>query len=147
MKVILTETIEPLGIIGTEVNVKDGYARNYLLPKQKAVPATDANRRRLENEKKKLELQLAKEKATAEAMAEQLKDISVTILARVSEENRLYGSVTVKDIQEALEKKGVEVQKRMILLPETIKELGTYTVPIRVYRDVEPEITVEVTPA
>ncbi len=146
MKVILTETIKSLGIIGTEVDVKPGYARNYLLPQNKAVHATDANRRRLEQEKAKFELKLAKEKEVAEQMAKQLEGVTVQIPARVSEEERLYGSVSEREIVNALSNLGIELEKRMVLLPEPIKAVGTYTVPIRVYTEVEPEITVEVVP-
>jgi large subunit ribosomal protein L9 len=146
MKVILTETIESLGIIGSEVDVAKGYARNYLLPQRKAVTATEANRKAMEQEKAKFELQIAKEKAFAEEMASRLEGVSCTIPAKVSEEDRLYGSVTIRDIADALAAQGVEVDKQMILLTEPLKTLGTYTVPIRVYTDVEPEITVEVVP-
>ncbi len=146
MKVILTETIKSLGIIGTEVDVKSGYARNYLLPQQKAVHATEPNRKRLEQEKVKFELKQAKEKQIAEQMAKQLEGVSVQIPARVSEGNRLYGSVSERDIVQALSTLGIDLEKRMVLLPEPIKEVGTYSVPIRVYTDVEPEITVEVAP-
>lgn len=146
MKVILTETIESLGIIGTEVEVAKGYARNYLLPQSKAVQATDANRRKMKQEKAKFELQIAKEKAFAQEMAARLEGVSCTIPAKVSEEDRLYGSVTIRDIANALAAQGVEVEKQMILLTEPIKNLGTYSVPVRVYTDVEPEITVEVVP-
>ena len=146
MKVILKETIESLGIIGSEVNVADGYARNYLLPQNKAVIATPQNRNVLAQEKEKFELQIAKEKKIAEEMAERLQGIHCEIAAKVSEEDRLYGSVTVRDIIDALAKKDVKVEKRMVLLTEAIKNTGTYKVPIRVYRDVEPEITVEIVP-
>ncbi len=146
MKVILTETIKSLGIIGTEVDVKDGYARNYLLPQQKAVHATEPNRRRLEQEKAKFKLKMAKEKEVAEQMAKRLNGVSVQIPAKVSEENRLYGSVSEREIVDALSNLGIDLEKRMVLLPEPIKEVGTYTVPIRIYMDVEPEITVEVVP-
>jgi large subunit ribosomal protein L9 len=146
MRVILTETIESLGIIGSEVLVAKGYARNYLLPQNKALPATDANRKKLEQQKSKFQLQIAKEKAFAEEMASRLEGVSCTIPAKVSEEDRLYGSVTARDIVNALAARGVEVEKQMILLTEPIKNLGTYTVPVRVYSGVEPEITVEVVP-
>lgn len=144
MKLILKETIETLGIIGSEVEVADGYARNYLLPQGKAILDTPQNRKSLEQEKAKFELQIAKEKKIAEEMAGKLKDVSCTITAKVAEENRLYGSVTIHDIIEELAKQNIEVEKRMILLAEPIKELGTYNVPIRVYKEVEPEITVTV---
>lgn len=146
MKVILTQTIETLGIIGSEVDVANGYARNYLLPRKKAVPATDANRKRLEHERAKFEQQIAKEKATAQEMAARLEGVSCTIPARVADEDRLYGSVKVRDIVDALADQGIVVDKRKVLLTEPIKTLGSYTVPVRVYADVEPEITVEVVP-
>lgn len=146
MKVILTETIETLGIIGSEVNVAKGYARNYLLPQEKAVLATPANRTRLEFEKKRFEIQIAKEKGMAEEMAKRLEGVSCTIAAKVSDEDRLYGSITVRDIVDALSKQGIEIRKQMVLLPESIKNLGTYSIPVRVYKGVEPEITVEVVP-
>jgi large subunit ribosomal protein L9 len=146
MKVILKETIDSLGIIGSEVSVAKGYARNYLLPQQKAVPATPENRRMLAQEKAKFELQIAKEKKIAEEMAARLEGVVCRIEAKVSEEDRLYGSVTVRDIIQALAKEGVELEKRMILLTEPIKSIGTHKVPVRVYKEVEPEITVEVVP-
>jgi large subunit ribosomal protein L9 len=146
MKVILKETIEHLGVIGTEINVAKGYARNYLLPHDKAVHATPQNRKMMEQAKTKFDLQIAKEKEFAEEMAKRLDGVVLTIPAKVSEEDRLYGSVQVRDIVEALKKMNIEIEKRMILLSEPIKELGTYQVPVRIYKDVEPEITVTVVP-
>ncbi len=146
MKVILKETIDSLGIIGSEVNVAKGYARNYLLPQQKAVLATPENRRALSQEKAKFELQIAKEKKVAEEMAARLTEVSCKIAAKVSEEDRLYGSITVRDVIKALAAEGVEVEKRMVLMTEPIKTIGTHKVPIRVYKEVEPEITLEVVP-
>lgn len=146
MKVILKETIGSLGIIGSEVDVKNGYARNYLIPQQKAVTATEENRKKMEQERAKIDLQLARERENAEEMAKRLEGITVEIPAKVADEDRLYGSVSVRDIAEALAQKGIEVQKRSILLPNAVKNLGTYQVPIRVYKDIEPEITVEVVP-
>lgn len=146
MKVILKETIDALGIIGSEVDVAAGYARNYLLPQKKAVPATPENRKMLEQEKVKLEIQIAKERKIAEEMAQRLEGVVCKIQAKVAEEDRLYGSVSVRDIVDALAAQDVKVEKRTVLLTEPIKNIGTYKVPIRVYTDVEPEITVEVTP-
>lgn len=144
MKVILKETIEPLGIIGSEVDVKNGYARNYLIPRGKAVFATPQNRNVLAQEKAKLDLQIAKERATAEEMAKKLENVVCKVSAKVAEENRLYGSVTTREIMDALTAQNVDVLKRMILLKEPIKELGTYKIPIRVYKGIKPEITLEV---
>ena len=146
MKVILKETISSLGIIGSEVNVSDGYARNYLLPQSKAVPATPQQRKILEQEKAKFELQIAKEKEFAQEMANRLEAVMVTIASKVHEADKLYGSVTIRDIIVALKKQDVEVEKRMVLLNEPIKSIGTFKVPIRVYQGIEPEITVEVVP-
>lgn len=144
MKVILKETIKSLGIIGTEVEVADGYARNYLLPQQKAVLNTPQNRKMLEQNKAKFELQIAKEKKFAEEMATRLEGVVCKIAAKVSEEDRLYGSINLQDIVEALAKQDVEVEKQMILLSDPIKSSGTYKIPVRVYKGIEPEITVEV---
>ncbi len=146
MKLILKETIESLGIIGSEVNVADGYARNYLLPQKKAVPATPQYRKMLEQEKVKFELQIAKEKEFAEEMAKRLESVVCTIPAKVSEEDRLYGSISSRDIINALANQDIEIEKRMILLSEPIRNIGTYKVPVRIYKGVEPEITVTIVP-
>lgn len=144
MRVILKETIDSLGIIGSEVDVKNGYARNFLLPQGKAVNATAQNRKQMEKERAKIELQMAKERETAALMAAQIEGLVCRIPAKVADGNRLYGSVATKDIAESLKQQNVEIPKRMILLADPIKELGTYQIPIRIYKDVEPEITVEV---
>jgi len=144
MKLILKETIETLGIIGSEVEVAPGYARNYLLPQGKAVAATDANRKQLAQQKAKFDLQIAKEKELAQEMAKKLEDVACTITAKVSDGDQLYGSVTTRDIINALSKQEIKVEKRAILLKEPIKTLGSFKVPIRVYTEVEPEISVEV---
>ena len=120
MKVILKETIESLGIIGSEVTVANGYARNYLLPQGKAVEATAANRNVLEQEKKKFDLQIAHEKKIAEEMAVALEGVTCTIEARVSDEKNLYGSITVRDIINTLAKQDIKVEKRMVILNEAI---------------------------
>ncbi|MCP4355031.1 MAG: 50S ribosomal protein L9 [Proteobacteria bacterium] len=146
MNVILKETIPTLGIIGAEVSVADGYARNYLLPQGKALEATDANRKILEQTKAKFELQIAKEKSLAEELAKKVETITCKISAKVAEENRLYGSVTTHDIMDSLKDQDVELERRMLLLAAPIKELGTYKVAVRLYKDVEPQITIEVVP-
>ena len=146
MKVILKETIDSLGIIGSEVRVADGYARNFLLPQRKAVEATAQNRKLLERDRAKFEIQIAKERKIAEEMAQRLESVSVTIAAKVSEEDRLYGSISVRDIIDALAKQDIVLEKRMVLLKEPIKTIGSYKVPIRVYKEVEPEINVEIVP-
>lgn len=146
MKVILKETIPSLGIIGSEVKVADGYARNYLLPQGKAVKDTPQNRKQLQQEKAKIDVQIAKERTSAEEMAKQLEGITCTIPAKVSDENRLYGSVSSRDIADALAKKDIILEKRMVLLNGPIKTTGAFNIPIRIYKDVEPEIVVEIVP-
>jgi large subunit ribosomal protein L9 len=135
-----------LGIIGSEVDVANGYARNYLLPQGKAIPATPQNRRVLEQERAKFELQIAKERKLAEEMAGKLEGVACKIAAKVSEEDRLYGSVGVREIVDALAAQDIVVEKRMVLLSDPIKSTGSYRVPIRVYQEVEPEISVEIVP-
>jgi len=144
MKVILKETIDTLGIAGSECEVAAGYGRNYLLPQGKAVIATPQNRAIMEQTRAKLELQIAKERNIAEEMADKIKDVVCTIKAKVHEDVRLYGSVTTHDIKEALNSQDMMIERRSILLAEPIKELGEYKVPIRLYKNVEPEITVKV---
>ena len=144
MKVILKETISSLGMIGAEVNVAPGYARNYLFPQKKAVQATSENLQLVAQLKVKYDLQIAKEKELAQEMAAKLEGVSVAIAVKVSDENHLYGSVTTREILDALTAKGFEIDKKMLLLVEPIKALGTYKVPIRVYKGIEPEITVEI---
>ena len=146
MELILKQTVDSLGEEGDIVKVKPGYARNYLLPQNKAVRATPQNRKMMEQEKAKFEIQILKEKGLAEEMAKRLEGVVCKISAKVSEEDRLYGSVTTRNIADALASQDIDIEKKMILLNEPIKNIGTYKIPIRVYRDVEPEIIVEVIP-
>lgn len=146
MKVILKETISSLGIIGTEVLVADGYARNYLLPQGKAILDTPQNRKQMQQEKVSIDLQIAKERTTAEEMAGKLEGVTCKITAKVSEEDRLYGSISSREIVDALAKRDIILEKRMVLLSGPLKTIGTYQVPIRVYSGVEPEIVVEIVP-
>ena len=138
--------MKSLGIVGSEVIVAAGYARNYLLPQKKAVLATPANRKMLEQQKGKLDLQIAKEREIAEDLAQRVKDVVCKIVAKVSEEDRLYGSISTNNIFDALASQDIKVEKSMILLSKPIKNIGTYKVPIRIYKGVEPEITVEIIP-
>ncbi len=146
MRVILKETIDTLGIAGAECDVAAGYGRNYLLPQNKAIIATPQNRKVMEQAKAKLELQIAKERTIAEEMANKITEVVCTIKAKVHEEERLYGSVTTHDIKEALNAQDITLERRAILLAEPIKEIGEYKVPIRLYKGVKPEITVNVIP-
>lgn len=142
MRIILKETIDTLGIAGSECDVAPGYGRNYLLPQGKAIISTPQNKKVMAQAKAKLELQIAKERKIAEEMANKVKDVVCTIKAKVHEDVRLYGSVTTHDIKESLDSQDIMIERRSILLAEPIKELGEYKVPIRLYKDVEPEITV-----
>jgi len=144
MKVILRETVPSLGIIGSEAIVADGYARNYLLPQGLAVKDTKQNRQRLQQERAKIDLQIVKEQTSAEEMVKQLEGVTCMISAKTGEEDRLYGSVTTRDIVDALAKQGIVVEKRMVLLSSAIKSIGVSNVPIQVYKGVEAEIVVEV---
>ncbi len=146
MKVILKETISTLGIVGSECEVAPGYARNYLLPRGKAIKATPQSRKMIEQTRAKFELQIAKERKIAEEMAQKLKEVECTIKTKVFDEVKLYGSVSTKDIKTALNDQNIEVERRTILLADPIKLTGEYKVPIRLYKDVEPEITVKVVP-
>ena len=146
MKVILIEEIESLGTVGDEVNVAKGYGRNYLIPQKKAIVATSKNRRIFERRRGQLEQQLAKEQTKAEVMAEKIRGAVCTIAGKVSEGDRLYGSVSTRDIAEQLRAQGFGVDKRMVMLSEPIKTLGSYIVPIRLYSKIAPEITVRVVP-
>ena len=143
MKVILTERIESLGTVGDEVNVAKGYARNYLIPQNKAIVATPNNRKVFDRQ---LEQHLAKEQTNAEVIAEKIRGAVCTIAGKVSEGDRLYGSVSTRDIAEQLKSQGFDVDKGMVMLSEPIKTLGSYIVPIRLYSDIAPEITVRVVP-
>ncbi|MCK5837900.1 MAG: 50S ribosomal protein L9, partial [Desulfobacula sp.] len=136
MRVILRETIDTLGIAGTECDVAAGYGRNYLLSQGKAILATPQNRKIMEQAKAKLDLQIAKERKIAQEMAEKIKNVVCTIKAKVHEDIRLYGSVTTHDIKESLNSQNISLERRSILLAEPIKEIGEYKVPIRLYKDV-----------
>lgn len=142
MRIVLREDVEKLGRRGEVVDVAPGYARNFLLPKGKALHATDGNLKRVEQERRKFMVHLAKEKEDAAAMARRLAGISCTIVRKVGENDQLYGSVTPADIAEYLVKEGIELDKRRILLDDPIKALGIYTIPVRLHPEVSGEIRV-----
>jgi large subunit ribosomal protein L9 len=128
------------------VNVAKGYARNYLVPQNKAIMATPKNRKLFERQRAELQEQVAIEKTSAEGLAEKMRGAVCTVAGKVSEEDKLYGSVSTRDITEKLEAQGFPIEKKMVLLSEPIKTLGSYIVPIRLYADVTTEITVKVIP-
>ncbi len=137
MKVILKEDIANLGRMGDVVEVAPGYARNFLIPKKKAFETTAKNLKAIEHQKKLLVDQMKRGNKEAEALAIRINESSITIPVQVGEEEKLFGSVTNKDIGEALAKEGIEVDKHKILLEKPLKELGIFTVPIKLH----PEVT------
>lgn len=143
-QVLLREDIEDLGARGDIVKVKAGYARNYLLPRKLAVQATASNVKQIEQERAALLKKEAKERGTAEGQAEQMGKLSLNFARRVGEHGLLYGSVTSMDIAEALKERGYEIDRRRINLRDAIKEVGEYTVSVRLHRDVNVEIPVVV---
>jgi large subunit ribosomal protein L9 len=144
MEVILREHVDNLGRRGDVVKVADGYARNYLLPRKLALTVTEANRKQIDRERKVVESREAEERQTAEAVSNRLSQIELVIARRVGETEALYGSVTTADIAEALVAKGLDIERRKIQLDEPIKQLGDYTVPVRLHRDVAGTVKVSV---
>ncbi len=142
MEVILRQAVDNLGHPGDVVNVSAGFARNYLLPRGFAYEATSGNKKRMEQERERLETAEASRRAAAEGLAQKLEPVSLTFSARVGEEGKLFGSVTTADIAHQLESQGFKIEKRQIDLHEPIKALGVYRVPIRVHADVRAEIKV-----
>lgn len=142
MEVILRQAVENLGHPGDLVKVSSGFARNYLLPRGVAVAATEGNKKRIAQEKARLEAAEAARRQTAEEYAATVEQISLTFSARVGEEGKLFGSVTSADIAHQLEVQGYKIEKRQIDLNEPIKALGVYRVPIKLHADVKPEIKV-----
>jgi large subunit ribosomal protein L9 len=144
MEVILREDIEKLGGRGQVVKVADGYARNYLLPKRLAVAASEANKKIVEQERQAHLRREAKVKADAADLAKLLEGVSVTIAHKAGEQEQLFGSVTAKDIAEALEKQNFTIDRKKIHLDEPIRQLGDFKVPVRLHRDVTVEIALHV---
>lgn len=142
--VLLREDIDNLGGRGEVVKVRAGYARNYLLPRGLALLATKGNVKQVEAEKTALLKKAATEKSTAEAQAEQMKDIALEFVRKAGEEGTLFGSVTSMDIAEALQSKGYEIDRRKISLKEAIKITGEYSVPVKLHRDVTLNVPVTV---
>lgn len=144
MKVILQETMEGVGHLGDLVNVSDGYARNFLLPRNKAVEANSRNLKAFEHAKRVAAERAKKEKLEIEAQAKKVSAVAITVHAQVGKDDKMFGSVTAKDIAEGLAEQGFTVDRRKIQLAQPIKELGTFTVPIKLPRDVTAAVTVRV---
>ncbi len=142
MKIILKEDFESLGKVGEVVEVKAGFARNFLIPKQVALQATPQNLRVIEQEKARNKIKLSKDKRDAEVLAEQLKKVSLTANVQVGEEDKIFGAVTSQNISELLSAKGFEIDKRKIQLEDPLKALGVFEVPIKLHTEVEAKIKV-----
>jgi large subunit ribosomal protein L9 len=146
MKIILLKDMDDLGLEGDIINVKRGYARNYLIPRDFALEANEQNIKLIDSKRKKIELRKLKAKEDAEKIREQLAEMKITIAQKVGEEDRLYGSVTSMDIASEMEKTGVTIDRRKILLEKPIKNLGEYKIPIKIYPGVTGSIKVAVVP-
>ncbi len=146
MEVILKESIESLGNAGDIVRVKPGFARNFLLPKGKAIIADKKNIKALERQRSKILELAAKRKEEHEALKVKLEELAIEIPVRVGEEDKLYGSVTNQDIAKAIEEKGYEIDRKKIVLDEPIKSLGAHEVKVKISPEVTATITVNVVP-
>jgi large subunit ribosomal protein L9 len=144
MKVILKEDIPKLGRMGQTVQVARGYGRNYLIPQGKAIQATNKNLKALEHERMLIQRKADLARKEAEGLAGKISGLTLTLTRKVVEEDKLYGSVSVSDISQALEEAGVEIERKLIKLDEPIKSLGEFKVSVKVYHDVTAKITVQV---
>jgi len=144
MEVILREHVDNLGRRGDLVKVADGYARNYLLPRKLALLATDGNKKVIEREKVKFDIQEAEEQKVAQAVADRLATVEIEIARKVGETDALFGSVTNADVADALAAKGFDIDRRKIQLHEPIKKIGEVEVPVKLHRDVVVKLKVKV---
>lgn len=144
MKVILQETMEGVGLLGDLLNVKNGYARNFLIPRKKAVLADSRSIKTFEHIKRITAERVKKEKLDIETYAKRISGLSLTLKAQVGKDDKMFGAVTVKNIAEALAEQGVTVDRRKIMLDQPIKELGTFTIPIKLPRDVTATMVLHV---
>jgi large subunit ribosomal protein L9 len=144
MKVILYEEVKNLGKIGEVVDVAEGYARNFLIPKNLAVEANVKNVRALEHERKKIEEKAKKIKSGAQQLSETVSSLTLTLHAKAGEEEKLFGSITTMDIAEALKKEGIEIERKKILLDEPIKRLGSYSIHIKIHPELTTHLNVQV---
>jgi len=147
VQVVLREDLPNVGDSGEVVKVKPGYARNFLIPRGLAAMATTGNVKQIEHEKRVALARAAKQREVAKEVAKKLEDVRVTLSAKVGEEQKLYGSITSRDIEEGLAKLGFAIDRRKILLGEPIKELGSRKVPLKIAAGVDAEVLVEVIPA
>jgi len=146
MKVILTQDMDSLGLAGEIVDVARGYARNYLIPKKIALDATEDNIKRTETQRKTIEVKRVKLKEDAQKIKERLAEVMISIAQKVGEEDKLYGSVTSMHIADELEKQGITIDRRKIMMDKPIKSLGEFSVPIKLHPQVTASIKVTVVP-
>ncbi len=146
MKIVLTQDRDALGLEGDIVDVANGYARNYLIPKKIALEANKQNIKLMEMQKKKIEAKRFKAREDAEKVKEKMADVVITISQKTGEENKLYGSVTSMDIAGQLEKQGIAIDRRKIALDKPIKTLGEFDVSVKLYPEVTGSIKVVVIP-
>lgn len=146
MKVILTQDMDSLGLAGEIVEVARGYARNYLIPKKFGLEATEDNIKRTETQRKNIEIKRIKLKEDAQKIRERLAEVVITIAQKAGEEDKLYGSVTTMDIADELEKQGITIDRRKIILDKPLKSLGEFSVPIKLHHQVTASIKVKVVP-
>ncbi len=144
MQVILKADVKNLGQVGAVINVKDGYARNFLIPKGLAIEANPKNIKSLEHEKRKIEDIVRKNKLSAENLLSRLNDLTLTIKAKAGEEEKLFGSITSMDIVEALKNHGFVIDKRKVLLEEPIKRLGDYSINIKIHQNIVAKVNIKV---
>lgn len=142
MNVILTEDVESLGSAGDLVKVKDGFARNYLIPGGKAMVATTQNVKLLEHQKQLVQARLNKLKREAELLARKIEEVSCTVAKQAGEEDKIFGAVTAADIQGSLAHEGIEIDRRKIQLDEPLKSLGIFTVPVKLHQEVTAQLKV-----
>lgn len=147
MKVILKENIDTLGQIGDIVKVAPGYARNYLLPKGLAIEATEKNAKALEHAKRQLAYKKNKALEAAKLLAGKLEAVTVALSHQAGEEGKLFGSVTTMEIAAFLKQQGLEVDRKKMVLAEPIKQLGEYTVPVKIHPEVTANLKVQVSAA
>ncbi len=144
MKVILKTDVKNLGQTGEIISVKDGYARNFLIPKNLAVEANIKNVKALEHEKRKIEEASKKVKSSAENLSSRLSEMILVMKAKAGEEEKLFGSITAMDIAEELKNQGIDIDKKKIQLDEPIKRLGSYSVNIKIHQNISAKLNVNV---
>jgi len=144
MEVILRDHVDNVGKRGDVVKVADGYARNYLLPRNLALPATDANKHWIARERKIAETREGEERVAAEALADRLVALDLQVSRKVGDNDTMYGSVTNSDIADLLKAKGFDIDRRKILLPDAIRAIGESHVPVKLHRDVTAQLKINV---